>query len=91
MIEISSFVPNPLASRTFVNDIGAIHRLGGSGVQVTVIQEYRGPRLNAVEQASLIRPDHNWREYSEMMGWVMAEIRRGSIRIDDGLRHIRAN
>lgn len=48
MIEINSFVRNPLAARTFVNDIGVIHQLDGSGVQVTFIQEYRDPRLNAV-------------------------------------------
>jgi hypothetical protein len=87
MIEINSFVRNPLAARTFVNDIGAIHQLDGSGVAGDV-----HPRIpRSAPQRSVIRPEHNWREYSEMKSWVMTEIRRGTTRIDDGLRYIRAN
>jgi hypothetical protein len=56
MIEFNAYVRNPLAPRIFVNDICSIHGLDGGIVQVTFVQQFHEPNLNALEQAGLIGP-----------------------------------
>jgi hypothetical protein len=82
MIEFNAYVRNPLAPRIFVNDIGGIYRLDGGIMQVTFVQKFHDPNLNAVEQGSLIWPEHNWFHYGDMVHWAMQQIARGTFRGD---------
>jgi|SRR6266436_3460164 len=51
---LRAYVRNPLAPRIFVNNIGDIYRLDGGIIQLTFVQKFQDPNLNAVEQGSLI-------------------------------------
>jgi hypothetical protein len=91
MIEFNSYVRNPLAPRIFVNDIGSIHRLDGGIMQVTFVQKFTHPKLDAVEQASLIWPEANWHAYRGLLQWVQKGMVSDTFRRAIGFPRIRAN
>jgi hypothetical protein len=88
MIEFIDYRRNPAAPTLFVNRIGGIYRLSQSIKKITFVLSTTS---ETVETASLLWEDGDLYEANSNLRWTLEELRRGTFRIEDGVRCIRAH
>jgi hypothetical protein len=87
MIEFTDYRCNPGARTLFVNRIGGIYRLSPALMKVTFVPATVD---DAVETASLLWEHRDLYEADYHVRWALNEIRQGMLKIEDGVRRIRA-
>lgn len=85
MIDLATYVRNPVAPRVFVNAVGGIYRVDASLIETVFIIKSENLTRNPVEQVSLIWPVKEWYAHIDMMSWIQREISQGAFDSADGL------
>jgi hypothetical protein len=91
VIEFSEYLRNPCAPTIFVNKLTGIYRVSQNIWKATYALSADSGTADAVETASFLWELHDMLRAHDQINWALKEMQRGTLRIDEGGRRIRAN